>query len=57
MMWIAKNLKTGVEYKLTDADKTEYDNNPHTRGKFSYRKDKDAPKPEAPKGVAKDEKK
>lgn len=57
-MWTATNLKTGVEYKLTDAEKQEYDNNPHTRAKFSYRKDKDAPKPEAPKGVpAKDDKK
>ena len=56
-MWVATNLKTGAEYKITDAEKTQYDTNPHTRGKFSYRKLKETPKPEAPKGVAKDEKK
>ena len=43
--WIARNNKTGIEYKISDKQKTSYENAPITAGKFSFEKIAEAKQP------------
>jgi hypothetical protein len=47
-MWVAKNKKTGQEYRIDDATKASYEKDPLTRDKFTYREVKEAPKADPP---------
>lgn len=49
-MWIAKNIETKVEYKLTDEQKKAYEADRNLTGKYTYTK---IPGATRPKGVEK----
>ena len=49
-MWIARNIETKVEYKLTDEQKKAYEADRNLAGKYTYTK---IPGATRPKGVEK----
>lgn len=40
MAWIARNKKTGTEYRIDDATKKAYETDPLTKDKFTFREAK-----------------
>lgn len=57
MAWIPRNKTTGVEYPaITDAEKAQWEADPMTKGRYTYKAAEQAPKkaqsaPKKPVGV------